>query len=137
MTNFVDTNIFLRHLTNDDHVKAQACLRLFQHAKKNEVTLVTSEAVITEVVYLLSSKRVYNLPRTEIRAKLYPLLSLAGLKLAFRKSYLRALDLYTNLSALDFEDALTVAHMERRQLTEILSYDTDFDQIPSIVRREP
>ena len=34
-------------------------------------------------------------------------------------------------------DALAVAHMERRGITEILSYDQHFDRIEGLVRSEP
>jgi hypothetical protein len=34
MTYFVDTNIFLRHLTGDDPVKAKACFEIFQRAQR-------------------------------------------------------------------------------------------------------
>lgn len=133
---FIDTNIFLRHLTRDDPVKAQACFELFKKAEKNEITLITTEAVISEVVYVLSSKRLYNLSHSEIRSLLYPILSLKGLKLANRKMYLRTLDLYATYS-LDFEDCLVVAQMERQNITEIYTYDRDFDRISNITRLEP
>ncbi len=54
---FIDTNIFIRFLTKDDPVKAAACYRLFEQAQRQEIELVTSEAVIAEVVFVLSSKR--------------------------------------------------------------------------------
>lgn len=133
---FIDANVFLRHLTRDDPDKAAACLALFQKARRREVLLTTSEAVIAEVVYVLSSKAVYNLPRDQIRARLYPLLSLPGLKLPQRKTYLRALDLYASYP-LDFEDALIVAHMERQGMAELISYDQGFDRIVGIRRLEP
>lgn len=133
---FIDANVFLRHLTRDDPDKAAACLALFQKAQRREVLLTTSEAVIAEVVYVLSSKAVYNLPRDQIRARLYPLLSLPGLKLPQRKTYLRALDLYASYP-LDFEDALIVAHMERQGMAELISYDQGFDRIVGIRRLEP
>ncbi|MCU0504131.1 MAG: type II toxin-antitoxin system VapC family toxin [Anaerolineae bacterium] len=133
---FVDTNVFIRHLTRDDPVKAQACYQLFLGAQRSEVVLTTSEAVVAEVVYVLSSKQLYNLPREQIRALLYPLLSLRGLKLTGREVYLRALDVYA-ASALDFEDALAVAHMERHHLTEIYSYDGHFDKVAGLTRLEP
>jgi uncharacterized protein len=133
---FVDTNIFIRHLTRDDPEKAQACYQLFLGAQRNEVALTTSEAVIAEVVYVLSSKQLYNLPREQIRALLYPLLTLRGLKLSGRETYLRALDVYAS-SDLDFEDAIVVAHMERHQLSEIYSYDRHFDQMSGLTRLEP
>lgn len=133
---FVDTNIFIRHLTNDDPVKARACFELFKKAERNEITLTTSEAVIAEVVFVLSSKRLYNLTRDEIRTLLYPILSLRGLKLTYRKTFLRALDLYAS-SSLDFEDTLLIAQMERQKETEIYSYDRGFDRITGITRFEP
>ncbi len=67
---FVDTNIFLRHLTNDDPVKSPACLELFRKAQRKEITLTTSESIIAEVVYVLvSAKLTYQLSPEEIRAR--------------------------------------------------------------------
>lgn len=133
---FVDANVFIRFLTRDDPEKAQACFELFQKAKKREILLTTSESVIAEVVYVLSSKQLYDLPREQIRALLYPLLSLPGLKLTHRKMYLLALDLYAAYP-IDIEDALIVAQMERQKVTELYSYDRDFGLVPGITRLEP
>jgi predicted nucleic acid-binding protein len=133
---FIDANIFIRHLTRDDPEKAQACFDLFRRAERNEISLLTSEAVIAEVVYVLSSKQLYALSREEIRELLHPLLSLPGLKLTHRRVYLRALDLYATYP-IDFEDALVVAQMERQKVTEVYSYDRDFDQVAGITRLEP
>jgi predicted nucleic acid-binding protein len=135
-TFFDDANIFIRHLTRDDAEKAQACFDLFRRAERNEVNLTTSEAVIAEVVYVLSSKQLYNLPREQIRGLLRPILSLPGLKLTPRRMYLRALDLYATY-AIDFEDALLVAHVERQKVTEVYSYDRDLDQVDGVTRLEP
>lgn len=133
---FIDANVFIRYLTRDDPQKADACFDLFQRAKRDEVALVTIEAVIAEVVYVLSSKNLYALPRAKIRALLYPLLSLPGLKLVGRKTYLRALDVYASYK-IDFEDAVIVAQMERQEETDLYSYDRHFDQVPGITRIEP
>lgn len=133
---FIDTNIFLRHLTNDDPVEARRCFELFQKAKRNEISLITSESVIAEVVYLLASKRVYNLAREEIVTRLRPLLSLPGLKVPYRNVFLRALEIYGTYT-IDFEDAISKAHMERQKITEIYSYDTDFDKFNALKRIEP
>ena len=133
---FVDTNIFLRYLTKDDPDKAQACFELFKRAEANQITLTATETVIAEVVYVLSSKRTYNLPRDQIRTRLYPLISLQGLRLPQRRKVLRAFDLYVAYE-IDFEDALIVAHMERGVIRELYSYDRDFDQVPGVNRQEP
>lgn len=133
---FVDTNIFLRYLTRDDAPKAQACFELFKLAEANQITLTVTETVVAELVYVLSSKRAYNLSRDQIRARLYPLLSLKGLRLPQRRTVLRALDLYVSYPV-DFEDALIVVHMQQQTIRELYSYDRDFDQVPGVKRLEP
>jgi uncharacterized protein len=136
MTAFIDTNIFLRYLTRDDPDKAEACYQLLEKARKNEVLLTTSESVLAEIVYVLASPRLYNLSRADVRARLYPLLALEGLRLPDRRKFMRALDLYTSYT-IDFEDALTVAEMEQNQIEILYSYDMDFDKVEGIQRVEP
>jgi uncharacterized protein len=134
---FLDTNIFLRYLTRDDPVKAAACYALFQRLQQGSEQAITSEAIITEVVYVLSARSHYNLGAADIRARLAPILNLRGLRLAHKRMYLRALDLYATYPALDFEDVLTISQMERQGMTELYSYDTDFDGISGVTRIEP
>ncbi len=135
---FLDTNVILRYLTRDDEAKAEACYQLFQQVRRGEEELVTCEAIVTEVVYVLSSPRApYRLSHEEIRARLVPILTLRGLRLQQKRVYLSALDLYASSPFLDFEDALAVAHMERLGVTEIVSYDRDFDRLPTLQRVEP
>lgn len=135
---FVDTNVFVRYMTRDDPYKAEACRLLFERAKRNEVELCTSEAVIAELVFVLSSKRLYNLSPRQIQERVQPILSLPSLKVQNKRSIQRALVIYVQ-NQIDFEDALSVAEMERRQILEIYSYDTDFDKIigSELHRNEP
>jgi len=133
---FVDANIFLRFLTQDDPDKARACLDLFRRADAGQVTLFTNETIIAEVVYVLSSPRLYALDREAIRQRLLPLLTLSGLRMPNRGVVLRALELYES-QPVDFEDALAVAYMEQQEMSGIISYDRDFDRFPHITRTEP
>ncbi len=133
---FVDTNIFIRYLTNDDPQKAKACFELFQKARDRAVQLTTSEAVIAEVVYVLSSKDVYHLGREEVRARLYPLLLVPGFKLPHRNVYLHTLDLYAQYP-IDFEDALTLAQMSQAKIQALYSYDRGFDRGTALEPLEP
>jgi len=133
---FVDANIFLRFLTQDNPDKARACLELFRQADRGEVTLFTTETIIAEIVYVLSSPRLYRLSREDIRKRLVPLLTLGGLRIPSRQTVLRALELY-EAHPVDFEDALAVAHMEHHSIEEIISYDRDFDRFPQVTRIEP
>ena len=135
---FLDTNVILRYLTRDDEVKAEACYELFQRVSRGEEEIFTCEAIVTEVVYVLSSARAgYRLGHEEIRARLLPIITLRGLRIPQKRIYIRALDLYAYSHFLDFEDALAVAHMEQQDIQEILTYDRDFDRVDGIVRVEP
>lgn len=135
---FLDTNVILRYLTRDDDAKAQACYELFRRAQRGEEELTTCEAMVAEVVYVLSSPRLpYRLDHAQIRARLLPILTLRGLKLPHKRVCLRALDVYASSAFLDFEDALAVAHMEQRSIPEIVSYDRDFDRMAGLRRAEP
>lgn len=91
---FLDANIFVRYLAGDDPQKSEACRRLWQLIDQGQEVATTSEVVIAEVCYVLSSSRLYHLGHEEVAARLRPLISLPGLKLAHKRSYLRALDLY-------------------------------------------
>jgi uncharacterized protein len=134
---FVDTNVILRFLTQDDLEKAQACFELLQRVQRGEENIVTSESVLAEIVYVLSSRSTYNLSHSDIAARLRPIVGLRGLKIANKRTCLRALDVYSSNDRLDFEDCLTVAHMERLGLAELISYDRDFDRIENVKRVEP
>jgi predicted nucleic-acid-binding protein len=98
--------------------------------------LVTSEAIIVEVVRILSLPTHYNLPREQAAAIVATLLGLPGLELPNKSIYLRALELWAD-STVDFVDTLSVAHMEHQAIATIASFDRDFDRFPQIARRVP
>ena len=134
---FVDANVIVRYLTRDDEKKAEAVYHLLQRVKTGSEQITTTEAILTEIVYVLSSPRLYGLEPGEIRARLVPVLKLRGLKLPYKQTYLNALDLYVTHPFLDFEDALALAQMDRLKIEEILTYDWDFDRVSSIRWSEP
>lgn len=133
---FLDTNIIIRYLTQDNPEHARRAYSLLQQVETGDLIVTTSEAVIVEVVYVLSSKVLYNFPRPDIQVHLSTVIALRGLKLPHKRTYLRALDIYASTN-LDFVDALNVAHMVRAQITTILTFDKDFDKIQGVTRREP
>ena len=133
---YLDTNVILRYLTQDDPQQAHKARLFLERLDAGTATVTTSEAIIVEAVYVLSSKTLYNLPRADIRFHLAKIIALRGLKLARKRTYLRALDLYAATN-LDFVDALNVAHMERAGIQTIVSFDRDFDGIAGINRRDP
>ncbi len=137
---FIDTNIFLRYLAGDDPDKGRRAYELLQRVETGEIAATTTEAVILEIVFVLSSKRTYNRPRVEIKDKLSAILSLKSLRLPRKAVYLRALDLYAANQAVDYVDCLNVAFIENAGIKTIWTFDKDFDRIQGasgLTRREP
>ena len=133
---FLDTNVILRYLLRDDEIRAQRCLELLEKAEKREINLRTTDLVIAELVWVLGSPATYSLPRDRIRDLLLPVILLPGLKLPGKKLYRRIFELYVDQN-IDFIDAYNAAHMEKRGLSHIYSYDSDFDKIAGVSRVEP
>lgn len=133
---FLDTNILLRHLLNDDPVQSPAARSLIEAIEQGRETVWTTDLTIAEAVFVLSSKRTYNLPRAEIAAAILPVIGLPGIKLANKRLYSRIFALYTTLP-IDFIDCYHVAIMENRGNPTLYSYDTDFDKVPGVKRLQP
>jgi predicted nucleic acid-binding protein len=117
--------------------RARPAIACFRECRRVRESITTTEAIVAEVVYVLSSPALYRLSHEEVAARLAPILSLRGLLLRHKRTFLRALDIYAAHRFLDFEDALAVAHMERQQIAEIVTYDRDFDRVPGVKRSEP
>jgi predicted nucleic acid-binding protein len=130
---FLDTNVILRHLLRDDSVLSPAAQAIIRAIEEGSITAWTTDLAVAEVVFVLSSKRLYNRLREEVASALLPIIGLPHFKIQNKRIYDRAFALYTS-SPIDFIDAFHVATMEARGERDILSFDTDFDGIPGIAR---
>ncbi len=133
---FIDTDVIIRLLTRDDLVKQEGAAALFEAVRAGKATVAAPDTVIADAVYVLSSPRLYNLPRSEVYELLSPLVRLPGFKLENRAAVLRALELYAS-TKVDFSDAVIVAAMEQADSQILYSYDTHFDRLRGITRVEP
>lgn len=133
---FVDTDIIIRLITHDDPKKQEAAAKLFEKVENGELILTAPDTVIADTVYVLSSLKLYNLPRSEIRDVLTSLLRYTNFKVDNKQAVITALDLYASLN-LDFGDCLLAALTTQTEAKKIYSYDHDFDKIEGIVRKEP
>src|SRR5919204_2762662 len=125
---FIDTDVIIRFLTGDDPAKQERAARLFEQVEQGNATLAAPDTVIADAVYVLSSPRLYNLPRQEVAALLIPLVRLSGFRVQNRRAVLAALNLYGyGATKLDFGDALIVASMAQSGSRSVYSFDADFD----------
>jgi predicted nucleic acid-binding protein len=133
---FIDTDVLIRLLTGDDPAKQAQSAVLFERVERGEIVLVAPDTVIADAVYVLSSPRLYHVPRRQVADMLLTLLRLPNLHIQNGRTVQAALELY-GTSALDFGDALIIATMRESNSASLYSYDTDFDRIGGIARLEP
>ena len=133
---FIDTDVIIRFLTGDDPEKQAAATALFEQVEQGLLTIQAPDTVIADAVYVLSSPRLYHIVRSDIQEMLAVLVRLPQFHVQNRLSVLQALDIYAS-TKLDFGDALIIASMQQQGSQVLYSYDTDFDRITGITRREP
>ena len=131
---FLDTNVLLRYLTEDDEGKAEQALDLLLRIERGEEKVMTSPLVIFETIFTL--QKMYKLPRRTISELMLPIVFLRGLQLSDKDVYPRAFDLYVTKN-ISFADAYNAAYMMVEEIRDIYSWDTDFDKIDDITRIEP
>jgi len=131
---FIDTNIFLRYLTMDDPSKYDKCKSLFKKALEGKISLVTSGMVIAELVWTLSSY--YRVPKADVIEKISIIVSTKSLDIPDKDIIVDALVLYSRKN-IDYIDAYNAVFMKYHGISEIYSYDEDFNAIKGIKREEP
>ena len=134
---FVDTNIIIRFLTGDHPAQQAKAAALFESVEQEGLTIAAPDTVIADAVYVLSSPRLYNIPRHEIAALLIPLVRRPHFRVDNRRTVLAALALYGYARAkIDFGDAFIIASMQQAGTQTLYSFDVDFDKVPGIERIE-
>jgi predicted nucleic acid-binding protein len=131
---FLDTNILLRHLLADHPDQSPRATSLIAMIERGERRVTTSEFVFFETAFTLA--RTYKQPPGRIKEALLAILELPGIQLPGKGGLRRTLDLYVGLN-LPFADAYHAALMERLGIDQVISYDRDFDRVPGVERVEP
>jgi predicted nucleic-acid-binding protein len=132
---FIDTNLLIRYLTNDDPAKADRVDKLLQQAPSGKVRLVTAEMVLAEAVWVLESN--YNLKPGDIAPMISAILATPGLEVTNAALVARALKHYRD-DQIDFVDGYIAALMEKLGIQRIYSFDKKhMSRIKGLQRIEP
>jgi predicted nucleic-acid-binding protein len=132
---FVDTNVFLRYLTNDLPDQADKVERLLALARDSKAALTTSVLVIAEVVWVLESY--YDLPKADIANLVLAILSTEGLKVERAELVLQAVRDYTEKN-IDFADAYNGAWALDQGISTVATFDAKhFDRIEGLKAVKP
>ena len=117
---FVDTNLFLRYLTNDIPEQANAIEALLRRAAAGEVLLVTNSLVMAELVWTLESY--YRLPPQSIQDKVLAILNTPGLEVSEGDLVLQAVLWYAEKNV-DFIDAYNAAWLLDQGIKTACTFD--------------
>jgi len=131
---FLDTNIFIRFLTDDVPEKADACGKIFKRAVEKKESLFTTDMVIAEIVWVLES--FYKLPKNEVQEKVEKILNTPNLICPHKDQILSALILYSEKN-IDYIDAYNALILKEKAIKELYSYDKHYDRIDWLTRLEP
>lgn len=132
---FVDTNLFIRYITDDDPKKADRVEALLTEAADGRIRLVTADLVLAEVVWVLESA--YGLKPVEITPMVRAILATPGLEVINEALVNRALDYYQGQN-INFIDSYIAALKEKLNITEIYSFDRKhLSRLDSLNRIEP
>ena len=131
---FVDTNVFIRFLTEDIPEKAGACEELFKKALADKERLFTTEFVIAEIIWVLESY--YELSKKEVQDKVEKILNTPNLVCQNKDIILNALTLYYEKD-IDYIDAYNAVFLRNNSIETLYSYHKHFDSIDWLTRLEP
>jgi len=124
----LDTNLIVRHLTQDNPKQAQTAAKLFAACDRGDLTLVILPAVLAESVFVLES--FYRLPREQIGRTLTLLISSPGIELFDASVHLDALDRYRK-GKIHFIDCVVAAHAAADKIP-IATLDADFKKFADV-----
>ena len=117
---FVDTNLFLRYITNDVPEQADAVEALLIRAGAGEIALVTNSLVICEIVWTLESY--YRQPRPAIRDQVLAILNTPGLEVADGDQVLQAIHWYVDKN-ISYGDAQNAAWLIAHGIEAVYTFD--------------
>jgi predicted nucleic-acid-binding protein len=126
----VDTNVLVRHLTQDPPDQARRATLLLATAERLHLT----DVVFAETVYVLQS--VYRASREHIAPAMRGALGLASIEVDDSALLTRTIDVYERLR-LDFAEAYLVALAEASGVETIASFDRALDRVETVTRVEP
>lgn len=130
MTVFLDTNVLIRHLTQDPPEMGRRATAFLAQAD----SLHLPDLILAETVYVLQS--VYQVARPQVAALARVLVSSRNIATDDPALLIRAIDVYEHYR-LSFADAYLVALAEGAPASSIASFDKGIGKVETVNRIEP
>ncbi|MTE16481.1 PIN domain-containing protein [Nocardia aurantiaca] len=130
MTVFLDTNILIRHLTQDPPDMGRRATAFLAQSD----SLHLADLILAETIYVLQS--VYRVERPRLAALARVLVSSRNIVTDDPALLIRAIDVYEHYR-LSFADAYLVALAEAVPESSIVSFDKGISKVETVNRIEP
>jgi predicted nucleic acid-binding protein len=139
---FLDANILLRYLAPAD---SEALRRMRSTARSlllrleaGEIEATTSEVVLHEICYVLTSPKQYGIPVEQAIAAIEPILRLRAIRFppGDAEIYLRALQIWKRNPKLEFSDSVIAARCEANGW-QLATFDRVLGSLPEVDRWQP
>ncbi len=130
MSAFVDTNVLVRHLTNDPPDLARRATAYL--AREDEIVL--ADLILAETVYVLESY--YRASREAIALSMRSLLAMRSIVCVDIPLLLRSIEVY-EVERVDFAEAYLVACAESTGIGAVASFDRGIDRVRTVQRIAP
>jgi predicted nucleic acid-binding protein len=131
---FIDTNVLLRFLLEDNAEQTSAVSELLRNASQGTVVLYIAASTVSEVVFVLAG-RVYSRSRSQLAEALRRVLALP-LQFEDRPEVELALKLFAETHD-DWDDCLLSAYALTRTAGRLFSFDRGLAHIPGLLLEEP
>ena len=118
---FVDTNVILRFLLQDNHLQCEEADKAFKKAKDGEIEIIICQSIIFEIAYVL--EKYYETEKEEIVNMLGKIMNVPYLEIENRSEFLKAI-LKFNSSNIGLIDCFLAVKAQLAN-AEVLSFDKD------------
>ncbi len=130
MTALLDTNILIRHLTNDPPKMAARATAFLTDADQ----LLLADLIVAETIYVL--EYVYDVPAHRVAELMRSIITFPTIHTTDENLLLRSIEVY-EIHGIDYAEAYLVASAERSGVEHIVSFDRTLDRVPTVTRIEP
>lgn len=120
---FMDTNVFLRYLVNDESDHADRVEKLLDKAEKGQIKLVTGPPVFFELAWTLKS--FYKMDRPDIYRCLLSIAGIKGLDITDCDIVLETLEVYKKYT-IDFADAYISVQSKKIDTDGVVTFNKKY-----------
>lgn len=132
---FIDTNIFIYHLTNNHPEFSPRSTSLLEAIENGQIEAHTSVTALDEALRVLTKFMGHS--RHTAGEMFMIIFSIPDIRIEHRAAVMDAIDFWVRQSPLSFIDCYHLALTKELGMTQIFSFDKKMDRYPGIERIEP